>query len=113
MKLISDQQEKHGSAYTLTGHGRSEDKDYILTADKVSYDQETGDSEADGHVQLQGGRNNELIIADHGKLNLELETGRFENVDQQRLPPVIREQTQAGIYHRRTLFSLPAVWSSS
>ena len=31
-------------------------------------------------MQLQGGRNNELIIADHGKLNLDLETGRFENV---------------------------------
>ena len=80
VKLISDQQEKHGSVYTLTGHVRIEYKDYILTADKVSYDQETGDSEADGHVQVQGGRNNELIIADHGKLNLDLETGRFENV---------------------------------
>jgi LPS-assembly protein len=31
-------------------------------------------------VRLQGGRNNELILADHGKLNLDLETGRFENV---------------------------------
>ena len=38
------------------------------------------DAEADGHVRLQGGRNNELILADHGKLNLDLETGRFENV---------------------------------
>ena len=28
----------------------------------------------------QGGRNNELILADHGKLNFDLETGRFENV---------------------------------
>ena len=80
MKLISKQQEKHGSVFILSGDVRIEYKDYILTADKVSYDQETGDSEADGHVQLQGGRNNELIIADHGKLNLELETGRFENV---------------------------------
>ncbi len=64
----------------LTGDVRIEYKNYILTADKVSYDRDTSDVEADGHVQLQGGRNNELIIADHGKLNLDLETGRFENV---------------------------------
>jgi LPS-assembly protein len=80
VKLISHQQEKHGNVYLLTGDVRIEYKDYILTADKVSYDRDTSDVEADGHVQLQGGRNNELIIADHGKLNLDLETGRFENV---------------------------------
>jgi LPS-assembly protein len=80
VKLISHQQEKHGNVYLLTGDVRIEYKDYILTADKVSYNRDTSDVEADGHVQLQGGRNNELIIADHGKLNLDLETGRFENV---------------------------------
>ena len=40
----------------------------------------TSDAEADGHVRLEGKRNNELILADHGKLNFDLETGRFENV---------------------------------
>jgi LPS-assembly protein len=79
-RLESKQQEKHGSVYTLTGEVRIDYKDYILTADKVSYDDETKDAEADGHVRLQGGRNNELILADHGKLNFDLETGRFENV---------------------------------
>src|SRR5271165_4024037 len=78
--LSANQQEKHGEVYSLTGDVNIEYKDYILTADKVSYDRETGDAEADGHVRLQGGRNNELILADHGKLNFELETGRFENV---------------------------------
>jgi LPS-assembly protein len=79
-RLESKQQEKHGSIYTLTGEVRIDYKDYTLTADKVSYDDETKDAEADGHVRLQGGRNNELILADHGKLNFDLETGRFENV---------------------------------
>ena len=55
-------------------------KNYILTADRVSFDQETSDAEADGHVRLEGKRNNELILADHGKLNFDLETGRFDNV---------------------------------
>ena len=80
VRLESRQQEKHGSVYMLTGEVRIEYKDYILTADKVSYDDETKDAEADGHVRLKGGRNNELILADHGKLNFDLETGRFENV---------------------------------
>ena len=80
IRFESRQQEKHGSVYALTGDVRIEYKDYTLTADKVSYDDETKDTEADGHVRLQGGRNNELILADHGKLNFDLETGRFENV---------------------------------
>jgi LPS-assembly protein len=80
VRFESKQQEKHGEVYSLTGDVRIEYKDYILTADKVSYNRETGDAEADGHVRLQGGRNNELVLADHGKLNFELETGRFENV---------------------------------
>ena len=80
VRFEARQQEKHGDVYLLTGDVRIEYKDYILTADKVSYNRETGDAEADGHVRLQGGRNNELILADHGKLNFELETGRFENV---------------------------------
>ena len=75
-----NQLEKHGSVYTLTGAVRIEYKDYILNADKVSFDQETSDAEADGHVRLQGLRNNELILADHGKMNFDLETGRFDNV---------------------------------
>ncbi len=72
--------EKHGNIYTLTGAVRIDYKNFVLTADKISYDRDTSDAEAEGHVQLQGGRNNELILADHGKLNLDLETGRFEHV---------------------------------
>jgi LPS-assembly protein len=81
VSIQADQQEKRGSVYTLTGAVRIDYKNYVLTADKVSYDQDTSDAEADGHVQLQGGRDNELIQADHGKLNFDLETGRFDNVN--------------------------------
>jgi LPS-assembly protein len=80
VRIEAERQEKHGSVYTLTGGARIDYKRYILTADKISYNQETGDAEADGHVRLQGKQNNELILADHGNLNFELETGRFENV---------------------------------
>jgi LPS-assembly protein len=80
VRIESKQQEKRGDVYLLTGNVRIEYKDFVLSADKASYNGETGDAEADGHVRLQGGRNNELILADHGKLNFDLETGRFENV---------------------------------
>jgi LPS-assembly protein len=80
VRIESRQQEKRGEIYLLTGDVRIEYKDYVLTADRASYNGETGDAEADGHVRLQGGRNNELVLADHGKLNFDLETGRFENV---------------------------------
>ena len=80
VSIQADQQEKHGSIYTLTGSVRIDYKNYVLTADTVSYNADTSDAEADGHVQLQGGRDNELILADHGKLNFDLETGRFDNV---------------------------------
>src|ERR1700678_218697 len=78
--IRADQQEKHGDVFTLTGGVRIDYKEYILTADKVSFNRLTSDAEADGHVRLEGKRNNELILADHGKLNFDLETGRFENV---------------------------------
>src|ERR1700691_5869623 len=78
--IRADQQEKHGDVFTLTGGVRIDYKDYILTADKVSFNRLTSDAEADGHVRLEGKQNNELILADHGKLNFDLETGRFENV---------------------------------
>jgi LPS-assembly protein len=80
VKLEYKRMEKIGNIYTLTGGVRIEYKNYVLTADKISYDRDTSDAEAEGHVQLQGGRDSELINADHGKLNLDLETGRFENV---------------------------------
>ncbi|HTZ56632.1 MAG TPA: LPS assembly protein LptD [Acidobacteriaceae bacterium] len=80
VRLEARQQEKHGNVYLLIGDVRIDYKNYTLTADKVSYNDETKDAEAYGHVRLQGGRNDELILSDYGKLNFELETGRFENV---------------------------------
>ncbi len=79
VRLEYKQMEKQGNIYTLTGAVRIDYKNYVLTADKISYDRDTSDAEADGHVQLEGGRDSESIHADHGKLNLDLETGRFEN----------------------------------
>ena len=81
VRIESNQQEKHGSIYYAY---RRESGSNTRTTFSLPIRSPTmatpGDAEADGHVRLQGGRNNELILADHGKLNFDLETGRFENV---------------------------------
>src|ERR1700761_7325243 len=45
VRLESKQQEKHGSVYLLTGDVRIEYKDYTLSADRISYNDETKDAE--------------------------------------------------------------------
>jgi LPS-assembly protein len=74
------EQEKQGSLFKLRGHAEIRYGTYILYADRVDYNSDTGDSAADGHVVLDGGPNDEHIEATHGTYNIRAETGRFENV---------------------------------
>jgi len=74
------QQEKQGTTYQLHGNAEIHYGAYILRADEVSYNSETGDSKAQGHVVLEGGPNHEHIQARRGTYNLRSEIGRFEDV---------------------------------
>ncbi|MGO9649490.1 MAG: LPS-assembly protein LptD [Terriglobales bacterium] len=74
------QQEKQGTIYQLHGNAEIHYGTYILHADEVSYNSETGDSKAEGHVVLEGGPNDEHIQASRGTYNLRSQIGRFENV---------------------------------
>src|SRR5690349_1606468 len=74
------EQEKQGSIYKLHGQAEIHYSNYILYADQVSYDSDSGQATADGHVVLDGGPNDEHIEASHGTYNIRAETGRFENV---------------------------------
>ncbi len=80
VRFQSNQQEKHGSIYTLTGEVRIDYRNYTLLADKITFDQDTSAAEAQGHVELEGGPDDEIITADHGSMNLDLNTGHFYNV---------------------------------
>ena len=80
LRVEAQQQMKTGSTYTLLGDATIDYRTYVVHADKMSYNQDTGDVEAEGHVLLQGGSDDERIEADHGTLNLDLDTGRFYNV---------------------------------
>ncbi len=53
---------------------------YILYADEITYNRDTGDSTLDGHVVLDGGPNDEHIKANRGSYNVRSESGRFESV---------------------------------
>lgn len=74
------QQEKQGALYQLHGNAEIEYGVYRLYADNVTYNSDTGEATADGHVLLEGGPNDEHIEANHGVYNIEAESGRFEHV---------------------------------
>jgi len=73
-------QEKSGSIYKLQGKAEIHYGLYFLRADEITYNVETGEATADGHVGLDGGPNDEHIQASHGTYNVRAESGRFENV---------------------------------
>ena len=74
------EQEKDGAVYNLRGAAEIHYGTYILYADEVTYNSETGDAKAEGHVVLDGGPNDEHIRATRGTYNTRSEVGRFENV---------------------------------
>ena len=78
--IEANEQHKDGPVYTLLGDVDLHYGQYVLRADKVNYNQDTGEVRAEGHLQLDGGTNDEHILADHATLNLDLDTGRFYDV---------------------------------
>jgi LPS-assembly protein len=74
------QQEKDGSIYHLRGEVEIHYRTYILRADQVTYNTDTGDSELEGHVLLDGGPYDEHVEASHGTYNVRTETGTFYSV---------------------------------
>jgi LPS-assembly protein len=74
------QQEKDGPVFKLRGQAEVHYGTYILHADALDYNSDTGDATADGHVVLDGGPNDEHVEATHGTYNVRAEAGRFEHV---------------------------------
>ncbi len=73
-------QSRVGNIWTLTGAVVVHYRDYILKADKVTYDQSTTQLEAEGNLQVAGGPNDVLIFADHGDMRLNMHTARYFGV---------------------------------
>ncbi len=74
------EQEKDGSIYHLRGDAEIDYRTYILHADEITYNSDTGDSELEGHVVLDGGPYDEHIVSSHGTYNIRTQVGTFYSV---------------------------------
>ena len=73
-------QVRHGDTYDLRDSVEIDYEDYVILADHATYNTATGGIEADGHLQVTGGPDQEDFAADHGTLNVNEQTGHFYNV---------------------------------
>jgi LPS-assembly protein len=78
--IRAEHQEKDGAVYKLNGNVQIEYGAYTFTGDEVTYNSDTGDVTAEGHLVLEGGPNDEHVEATRGAYNIESESGRFEHV---------------------------------
>lgn len=74
------QQEKDGEVYKLHGDVEIHYRNYVLRADDLTYNSNTGEATASGHFTVDGGVNDDHIKASHGNYNVTTETGRFYDV---------------------------------
>ncbi|SPE20941.1 putative Organic solvent tolerance protein OstA [Candidatus Sulfotelmatomonas gaucii] len=80
LKVEAQQQKWVSNTVTLTGEVVFYYQDYVIRADKVVYNRETTELEADGHLQVTGGPNDVFIKATQGNMRLNMHTARFYNV---------------------------------
>jgi LPS-assembly protein len=69
-----------GHTATLYGVEDFHYRDYVIRADKVVYNQETSELEAEGHLQVSGGPQDVVLAASHGDMRLNMHTARFYDV---------------------------------
>jgi len=81
--ISAQQQEKDKSVFKLRGEVRIDFQDYILRADTVTYDSDSGEVTAEGHLSLDGGPHDIHLTASHGNFNLQTEIGRCYDVSGQ------------------------------
>jgi LPS-assembly protein len=74
------EQEKDGDVYKLHGEAEIHYRTYVIRADDMTYNSDSGEATATGHFRLDGGPNEDHIRASHGTYNLTAETGRFYDV---------------------------------
>jgi LPS-assembly protein len=76
----TDSQEKDGPVYKLRGHVEIHYGTYVLYADEVTFNSDTGEAVGEGHMVLDGGPNDEHIEASHGTYNVRSQSGKFYDV---------------------------------
>ena len=74
------QQEYAKPLYKLRGQSEIRYRTYILYADEITYNEDTGDTHLEGHVVLDGGPYDEHVEASHADYNIKTEYGKFYDV---------------------------------
>ena len=69
-----------GDTLTLTGDIVVHYRGYVIRADTASYNRQTTELHAEGHLQISGGPNDVLINATNGDMRLNMHTARYYNV---------------------------------
>ncbi|MGE5111273.1 MAG: LPS-assembly protein LptD [Acidobacteriaceae bacterium] len=72
--------EKQGNVFKLQGDVEIDYRIYILRAEEITYDQDSGEVTASGRVVLDGGPHDEHVEASHATYNIETGNGRFYDV---------------------------------
>jgi LPS-assembly protein len=80
VKWEAKEQTWAGDTLTLTGDVIVHYRDYIIRADSVTYNRQTTELHAEGHLQVSGGPNDVLINATNGDMRLNMHTARFYSV---------------------------------
>lgn len=76
----ADRQTWAGNIATLYGVEEFRYRDYVIRADKISYDRATTEIEAEGHIEIRGGPDDLVLTASHGQMRLNTHTARFYDV---------------------------------
>jgi LPS-assembly protein len=79
--ICAIQQEEQGPNYKLHGAVEIYYGTYVLRSDDATYNSDSKEVTAQGHVALDGGPNDDHLRASHCTYNFELETGKFYDVN--------------------------------
>jgi LPS-assembly protein len=84
VKLIADTQTRssaeHANIYTLDGHVVIYYRNYIVHADHATYNDNSSEIVAYGHMIVDGGADDEHFESTHGTINVQDDTGHFYDV---------------------------------
>src|SRR5690242_12520588 len=80
VRISAIEQERDGAVYKLRGNVEIDYGTYTFTGDQITYNSDSGDIVAEGHLVVEGGENTEHIEASRGTYNVDRETGRLEQV---------------------------------
>jgi LPS-assembly protein len=69
-----------GETVTLSGGVVIHYRDYVIHADRITYNRSTSELHAEGNLQVNGGSSDAYITASHGDMRLNMHTARFFDV---------------------------------